>query len=229
MGFMKQKAVMLVLCAFATAIAEELPIVVEEDFENGRERWVGTDDDLEKPVWEMGEADGNHFLRVTGKSKYKPLQRSPHSICWLKDVVVGDFDLTVKIQNTRPKAGAHRDLCLFWGGRDPEHFYYVHFGAKPDPHSCQIFIVNEAPRKMITENETKGTPWENRWHTVRVKRRVADGLIEVYFDDMETPRMVAHDKTFVSGRIGLGTFDDHGNFDDLELRGVVVESKVGDE
>ena len=212
----------LVLGATVVA-ADELPLVLKEDFEQGMDRWAATDADLEMSVWKIDEADGNKFLRVTGKSKYKPPHRSPHSICWLKETSVGDFDLTVKVMNTRPEAGPHRDLCLFWGGQDAGHFYYVHLGAKPDPHSCQIFIVNDAPRKMITENSSKGIPWENDWHTVRVKRRVADGLIEVYFDDMETPRMVARDKTFVSGKSGLGTFDDHGNFDDLELRGTKVE------
>ncbi len=34
--------------------------------------------------------------------------------------------------------------------------------------------------------------------------------------------MTANDKTFAWGQIGLGTFDDNGNFDDVELRGVKV-------
>ncbi len=35
--------------------------------------------------------------------------------------------------------------------------------------------------------------------------------------------MTARDKTFTWGQVGLGTFDDHGNFDDFELNGVRVE------
>ena len=58
---------------------------------------------------------------------------------------------------------------------------------------------------------------------VKVVRHVADGTMEVYFDDMEKPLMTAKDKTFVWGQVGLGTFDDHGNFDDVVLRGVKVE------
>jgi hypothetical protein len=40
---------------------------------------------------------------------------------------------------------------------------------------------------------------------------------------MEKPLMTARDKTFTWGHVGLGTFDDHGNFDDFELRGIRVE------
>ena len=39
-------------------------------------------------------------------------------------------------------------------------------------------------------------------------RKVADGTIEIYFDDMKKPLMTANDKTFAWGQIGLGTFDD---------------------
>ena len=127
----------------------------------------------------------------TGTSKYQPPHRSPHSIALLKDVVVGDFELTVRVQETNVTAGPHRDLCIFWGYQDPSHFYYVHFGAKADPHACQIFIVNDAPRTMITVDQAKGTPWTEGWHTVKVVRRVEDGTMKVYFDDMEKPLMTA--------------------------------------
>jgi hypothetical protein len=203
---------------------KELPLLVKEDFEHGMKRWQTTDPDPADSVWKIikAERDGNHVLRVTGPSKYQPPHRSPHSIALLKDIRIGDFELTARVQNTNITAGPHRDLCIFWDYQDPSHFYYVHFGAKPDPHACQIFIVNDAPRKMITKREAKGTPWTDGWHDVKVIRRVADGTMEVYFDDMKKPLMTARDETFKGGQVGIGTFDDHGNFDDIVLRGNVV-------
>jgi hypothetical protein len=223
----------------------QLPLLLQEDFESGMARWQPTDADLASSVWriELRGAGGspaskvpvtkageptaatanNYVLRVTGQSKYEPPHRSPHSIVWLKDIVVKDFVLTARVQNTRPDAGDHRDLCLFWGYQDPAHYYYVHLGAKPDPNACQIFIVNGAPRTAITVDKAKGTPWTNGWHNVKVVRRAADGTMAVYFDDMQKPLMTARDTTFGAGRIGLGTFDDHGNFDDVTLRGERVK------
>jgi hypothetical protein len=202
-----------------------LPLIVKEDFEDGLARWRTTDPDPAHSVWKIipANGEGNHVLRVTGPSNYQPPHRSPHSIALLKDVSVGDFELKARVQNTNVGAGPHRDLCIFWGYQDPSHFYYVHFGAKADPHACQIFIVNDAPRTMITVDKAKGTPWTDGWHTVKVVRRVADGTMEVYFDDMQTPLMTARDKTFAWGQVGIGTFDDHGNFDDVELRGKKVK------
>jgi hypothetical protein len=207
-----------------TARAES-PILFRDDFEHDMDRWQTTDPDPASSVWRIIEVGkpGNHALRVTGTSPYQPPHRSPHSIALLKDMVVGDFEMTVRVQETNVNAGPHRDLCLFWGYQGPSHYYYVHLGARADPHACQIFIVNDAPRTMITADQAEGTPWSEGWHIVKVVRNVADGTMKVYFDDMEKPLMTARDKTFTWGQVGLGTFDDHGNFDDFELRGIRVE------
>lgn len=101
--------------------------------------------------------------------------------------------------------------------------YYVHFGQKTDDHANQIFIVNDAPRTKISAKTTTGTPWDNSWHHARIKRTVETGQIEVYFDDMQTPVMTAVDKTFSWGQVGVGSFDDTGNFDNLFLFGTKVD------
>ena len=79
-------------------------------------------------------------------------------------------------------------------------------------------IVKDAPRKAITENK-KPTPWDAEWHQVKIVRDSKSGSIEIYFDDMEKPHMSAVDKTFGKGRIGIGSFDDMNDFDDVKLWG----------
>ena len=211
----------------ATVADEKMPqqpLIHKDDFEDGLKSWRTTKDDVWKIIETKRDGKTSKSLRVTGKSKYQPPVRSPHSIAWLKEKFVGDFVLTVKGENTNYKAGGHRDLCLFWGRQDASHFYYVHFGAVADPHSCQIFIVDGKDRAKITVDEVKGTPWGEgvEWHTLRVERKVEEGTIKVFFDDMKKPHMTAKDTTFAWGEVGLGTFDDNGNFDDFELRGTVV-------
>lgn len=210
--------------------AETLPLVYADDFEHGMSRWQTTDPNPAKPFWKIVDlknaaGEPTKALRVTGMSDYQPPHRSPPSIALLKDVVVSDFELTAQVQSTNVNAGAHRDMCIFWGYQDPAHFYYVHFGAKADPNACQIFIVNNAPRTPITEKEAAGTPWTEGWHAVKVVRRISDGAIEVYFDDMEEPMMTAHDNTFTWGQVGLGTFDDNGNWDEFQLHAAVLDGE----
>jgi hypothetical protein len=79
-------------------------------------------------------------------------------------------------------------------------------------------IVNDTPRLALTKN-AKLTPWEDAWHTVKLTRQSKDGLIKVYFDDMQTPHMQVVDTTFMKGRIGIGSFDDMNDFDDIRVYG----------
>ena len=211
-------AVVLTLVMGTPAVAAEgskLPLVYEDDFEKGADHWQPTDAD----AWKITETDRGKVYNQFKNSKYKPPHRSPYNISLLKDVSVGDFVLTVKVQSTNSGAGAHRDMCMFFNYQDPAHFYYVHLGMRPDPHSSQIMIVNDAPRVMITKNKSPGIPWDDDWHDVKIVRKVADGTIEIYFDDMSKPVMTAVDKTFTTGQVGLGSFDDNGNWDDFKLWG----------
>ena len=103
------------------------------------------------------DADGSKVYSLHRQSVYRPRHRSPVNISRLKDMVVGDFDLMARVLTTQRDYG-HRDMCLFFGWQDPEHFYYVHLGQEMDDHANQIFIVKEAPRSKISENTTEGTP-----------------------------------------------------------------------
>ena len=106
-----------------------------------------------------------------------------------------------KVKSTKD-TGNHRDCCVFFGYQNPTNYYYVHLGAKPDPHSGQIMIVKDAPRLALTKNEKK-TPWDESWHHVKLVRDSRKWTIEIYFDDMEKPHMSVTDTTFWKGRIGL--------------------------
>ena len=211
----------LAFAAFGFAsLATAGELLIREDFESGASRWEPSD----PAAWKISAARGGKVYElITKKSDYKPPHRSPFGISILKDVVAGDFVLTAKVKTTHESYG-HRDMCILFGYQDPAHFYYVHFGQVTDDHANQIFIVNSAPRNKISTRTTSGTTWEDdTWHRVKIVRSVKGGTIEVFFNDLEHPVMVASDKSFVWGRIGIGSFDDTGMWDDIVLNGERVE------
>jgi hypothetical protein len=192
-----------------------LPLLLAEDFEKGADRWQPTD----REAWRVSEGRGGKvYDQFVKHSKYEPPHRSPFNFALLKDAAVGDFALTAKVRSTVADYG-HRDACVIFGYQDKAHFYYVHLGKKTDDHANQIFIVNDKPRTKISTKTTAGTPWDDEWHDVKIVRRVKEGTIEVFFDDMKTPVMTATDKTFTAGQIGLGTFDDTSQWDEVKLYG----------
>ena len=195
------------------AAGQEAAVVFEEDFESGLDRWQL----LDPATWRIADRDGNHTLEITERaSQYVPPVRSPGHVALIKDLDLGNCEITFKVRSTKD-TGNHRDCCVFFNYQDDQHFYYAHLGAKPDPASGQIMIVHEAPRLAMTTNQ-RLTPWDDSWHTVRLRRDIDSGTIEVFFDDMTKPHMKVVDQRLITGRIGIGSFDDLNEFDDLVVR-----------
>jgi hypothetical protein len=188
-------------------------VLFEEDFENGTDRW----DIVDPKSWALEEHGmGKSLCILQRESEYAPKVRSPTHIALIKDLELDSFEIEFKVKSTK-NTGNHRDCCIFFNYQNPSQFYYAHLGAKPDPNSGQIFIVNDAPRLNLTNNE-KLVPWTDQWHTVKLVRDATAGTIEVYFDDMQTPQLQVNDQTFGKGRIGIGSFDDMDAFDEIKIR-----------
>jgi hypothetical protein len=195
--------------------AFDWPLVAASTFDtHGLEAWEFTDPE----AWRIAEVDGQKVLEQHSASDYQPEVRSPLNIALMEHLWLNSFVMDLEVRSTTRDYG-HRDLCLFFGHQDPSHFYYVHLGKEADPHAHSIFLVDGEPRVSIAKERTEGTPWTDEWHHVRLVRNVVEGTIAVYFDDMETPIMTTEDKTFGTGRIGVGSFDDSGQFRNIRIWG----------
>lgn len=220
--------VILTACLASTAMGAQMPVVFQEDFEgeNPLAKWEPMDPSAWKIIAqarpEPGRSDGNKVLSMFKDSKFRPKVRSPRNFALIKGLVVGDFVMTLKMQSLTKDYG-HRDLCLFFGYQSPTRYHYVHMALRADAHAHSIFIVDGKPRVTIIKERTKGLVWGDAWHTVKLERDTKAGTIKVYFDDMAKPIMLAVDKRLIWGRLGVGSFDDEGNYDDIVIRGIKVE------
>jgi len=217
-----------VCCFYPTLQAQHIPedyrLVYEEDFqnENTLKNFVATD----KRAWRIGEGKEGKALELFGKSDYEPRVRSPHNIIFIKGKKFGSFILEAELQQTGKEYG-HRDLCLFFGLKDPSNFYYVHMASQADPNAHNVFLVNDAPRTNIATTTTEGVNWGTNqdWHKVRLERNIETGTVKLFFNDMTTPVMEAEDKHFDYGYIGFGSFDDTGKFDNIKIWGSNLETE----
>jgi hypothetical protein len=64
-----------------------------------------------------------------------------------------------------------------------------------------------------------------RFHDFKVTCNAETGKIRVYLDGITSPILTATDKTLGHGKVGLGSFDDTGSFDDIKLWGKIYKSK----
>lgn len=170
-------------------------------------------------AWVWSKDGGTDVLTLKQPSKFKPTVRSPFNLAWLKTADWSSFTLTVEARLTKFDDG-NNDLCLAFARQDDTRFYYAHLGEKADEVHHQIHLVDHADRRAITATRTAGTPWKaGVWHKLKLTHDGATGSIAVFFDDMTKPLLTAQDKTLDHGSIGLGSFDDLGEFRNLEITG----------
>jgi hypothetical protein len=173
--------------------------------------------------WVLSDGKKGKAVEFTGISDYQPPFRSPHTLGFIKDLVVGSFVLEADLLQTGKEYG-HRDMCIAFGFHDPAHFYYAHMASKMDDHAHQIMLVDKAPRTKISSFTTQGVDWgKEKWHRVRLERNVEEGSIKVYFDGVLIEE--AKDKTFTYGHIGFGSFDDSGKIDNVRIWATGADKK----
>lgn len=219
------RGINLIICwllLMGQVFAQGYSLLYENDFEKTTN--FGDFEFTDPDAWRLKDLDGNKALELFDESKYENVVRSPFNIAVLKTNRVGSFTLEVDLLQTGKEYG-HRDMCLFFGMKDPSNFYYVHMATKADQNAHNIFIVNDEDRRNIGISTTAGIDWGDSWQHVKITRDVETGTIAVFFNKMDKPIMEATDEHFLEGYIGFGSFDDTGMIDNIRLMGVPTLEK----
>jgi len=187
-----------------------------DDFENGTARnWEPNN----PQNWEVIKENNNYYYHLRTPGQSEGTIRKPGAFSLIKDLNYTDFTMTLKGRCLRSVETRGRDIILVFGYQDQTHFYYAHLSNYHDDVHNSILIVNGQDRKPILTGENIPRLKDKKFHDIRLRRDTESGLIEVYVDDFEFPIMTAVDKTFIWGRIGMGSFDDTAGFDDVKVVG----------
>jgi len=163
--------------------------------------------------WVVKEEGPLHYLHML-RSRDPLVPRRPQQFGLVKGVKVGSFTLETRVR----REGS--SMMIVFNYVDTLHFYYTHLskdpGAKIDVHNG-IFMVDGAPRRRIAGLEATPALPDTNWHQVRVERNARSGSIKVFVDGESQPRFSVVDNTFKCGQVGLGSFDETGDFTDVKL------------
>ena len=143
---------LLFLKVHAQQIPDNYQLLYEEDFEGDATLKDFEITDIE--AWRIGNGKKGQALELYKSSGYNPPVRSPLNIAFIKNKKFGSFILEAELQQTGKEYG-HRDLCLFFGLKDPSNFYYTHIASNADPNAHNIFLVNDVPRTNIASKPPK--------------------------------------------------------------------------
>jgi hypothetical protein len=163
--------------------------------------------------WVSKNEDGKTYIHML-RPRDPGVLRRPLQFARLKNVNVGSFDLSVKARREG------RSMIIVFNYADTLHFYYTHVSrdrGTTQPVHNGIFLVDGAPRRRIAGMEARPALPDTQWHTIRVIRNIKTGLIQVYSDVQEKPLFSVVDHRFTCGQLGLGSFDEAGDFADLKI------------
>jgi hypothetical protein len=190
--------------------AREASLSIQDDFNSGNlNAW-------EMPFaedWEILTDGSLHYLHMK-RSRPPGVPRRPLQFARLKGVKAGSFSLDVKLR----RAGG--SMIIVFNYVDTLHFYYVHLSKDPGTQVAVhngLFIVDGGDRRRIAGLDASAALPDRAWHDVRIVRDVSSGSIQVFVDKKTTPRFSVIDHTFTSGQVGIGSFDETGDFADFRL------------
>ncbi len=181
-----------------------------DDFESGNlNAWL-----LPYPKdWVILSDGGNHFLHMK-RSREPGVPRRPLQFALLKQARVGSFEFRTRVRRDG------RSMIVVFNYVDTMHFYYVHLSGdrgSEEPVHNGIFIVNGDPRKRIAGLEAPPALSDRDWHDVRITRDARSGSIGVFIDHESQPLFSVVDRTLTCGQVGIGSFDETGDFGDVAL------------
>lgn len=161
----------------------------------------------------------DHMLVLTKAGTPGGPIRRPSALAVLKSDPLVRADVQVEMRSTAPEEVKNRDLEIIFGYESPSRFYYVHLAGITDPNHNGIFLVDNKDRHRIDDGKAAPQLKDREWHRVRLQRDGTTGRIEIYVDGSKQPVLTATDTTIPSGRVGLGSFDDTGEFRKFSVTG----------
>ena len=187
------------------------------DFEDGSAAGWTPDDPSH---WRVVADDGSKIYELRAPGAPGPV-RAPTSLSLLAGRDVSAFEFTGRLRCHTDPSTPVRDMCVIFHYQDPTHFCYVHFAGTSDEVHNIIGLVDGADRVKINAEPAGQSVFrltDRAWHRFKVTCDAKTGEVRAYLDDMAVPILTARDTALGHGLIGVGSFDDTGAFDDLELR-----------
>jgi hypothetical protein len=201
-------------------------ISFHDDFESGNldswqfpypEDWAILPEKGAEKRAEQGSENGaqgvNRYLHMK-RSREPGVPRRPLQFALLKKAKVGSFDFQARLRRQG------KSMIVVFNYVDTLHFYYAHLSVdrgQQDAVHNGIFIVNGEPRRRIAGIDAPPALPDREWRHVRVTRDARAGTIQVFIDGAHEPLFSVVDDTFTCGQVGIGSFDETGDFDDVVL------------
>ena len=123
-------------------------------------------------------------------------------------------------------------LIVVFAYRDAAHFDYAHLSidsaTKEHVHNGVFHVFGGERVRLSSETGPPAFAASNRWYHVRLVHDGQSGAVQVMVDGRTIPALHAMDLSIGSGRVGIGSFDETGDFKNVRIEGVAGSSEATD-
>jgi hypothetical protein len=119
-----------------------------------------------------------------------------------------------------------RSLIIVYGFQNESHYNYAHISsddaAKQNVHNGMFHVFGgERVRMSSTDGPASFTTQD--WTPVKLVWDGSTGLCTVEVNGKKNPSLTATDMSLKWGQVGLGSFDETGDFRNIKVTGTMVE------
>jgi hypothetical protein len=165
--------------------------------------------------WQVAAENGAETLRLTEGREPLPGPRRPFQFA-LADAP--EYARATVEADVKPLG---RSVMIVFAYLDEAHFDYAHLsidtGEKQPVHNG-IFHVYGGERVRISNARGPAAfAATGRWYHVRLTHDAKTGSVRATVDGQSVPALVATDVSLGAGKVGIGSFDETGEFKNVKI------------
>jgi hypothetical protein len=167
--------------------------------------------------WKVSEDAGTPMLQLLVGREPPPGPRRPNQFAVMEMAPVSRVTFEADVRPTK------RSLIVVYGYQDAAHFNYVHCSADTaakQPVHNGVFHVYGGERVRISSPDGVAAFSEiDKWFHIKVEWDGKTGEVQGFVDGVAVPALHAVDLSLSSGRVGIGSFDETGDFKNVKVTG----------
>jgi hypothetical protein len=172
--------------------------------------------------WSVAQETGAPVLHLVTPRGPLPGPRRPVQFAIAQTQDFGNVTIEADV---RP---LQRSLILVFSYRDAAHFDYAHLsvdtGTKQPFHNGIFHVYGGERVRISSPDGPPAFPRSGQWYRVKLVHD-ARGAVNVTVDGRAIPALNAVDVSLPAGKVGLGSFDEIGDFKNVVFSAVADELK----
>ena len=171
--------------------------------------------------WKIETENGVPILRLQTGREPLPGPRRPFQFALADTPDYGQVTVEADIRPLK------RSCIIVFAYRDHAHFDYAHLStdtaAKQPVHNGIFHVYGGERVRISSEAGPAAFAVTNRWYHVRLIHDGKTGAVDVNVDGNPIPALYAVDLSLNGGKVGIGSFDETGDFKNVKIIGVPLK------